>query len=167
MSEYTECDKLLHQLRQMKRTNKRNRSRSNRRKTMADALDLKIWLDKAIELLSLYHLGYAPKKNTQDFLEKCQANFGNVSGYPLAAEITAPDDGWFPSDELAIVAQTLFKSGKMIGQVVKNSLGWRPYSLLELNASKTGGKPLTDGSLPERVDAKAIVEEYSSKQIER
>lgn len=70
-----------------------------------------------------------------------------------------PADGWFPVDEKAPMFQTFFKADKQIGQVVKIGGKWTAYSLLELNASKTTGKPL--GTFDNREEAKKVIEEYA------
>jgi hypothetical protein len=68
-------------------------------------------------------------------------------------------DGWFPAKDDAPMFQNLFKNGLPIGQVVKTSIGWTPYTLRELNTSKTAAKPLND-ALATREEAQHVVENY-------
>lgn len=68
-----------------------------------------------------------------------------------------PQDGWWPEEAHAPITQMLFRNGKGVANVIKQTAGWRPFSLLELNASKTGGKPLSD-TVSTREEAKKICE---------
>jgi hypothetical protein len=53
-------------------------------------------------------------------------------------------------------------SGRPIGQVVRAGERWRSYSMIELNSSKTTGKPLNPaGSVETRELAHAEVEAYA------
>lgn len=74
------------------------------------------------------------------------------------SDITTPDNGWWPED--SPVTQMLFKDKKQIANVIKQTIGWRPFSLIELNASKTSGKPLSD-SVATKEEAKIIAEKYA------
>lgn len=73
-----------------------------------------------------------------------------------------PQDGWWPEEANSPVTQMLFRNGKPVANVIKSSAGWRSFSMIELNKSGTTGKPLTDGSVESRSEAKKQSEEYAS-----
>lgn len=72
----------------------------------------------------------------------------------------SPQDGWWPEEAQAPITQMLFSNGKPMANIIKSGAGWRSFSLTELNKSKTGGKPLTDGSVVTREEAKKQCEQY-------
>jgi hypothetical protein len=49
-------------------------------------LNPKLWLDEAVDLVNLYHSGYAPKDVAAAFLEKCKSNWNNVVEYKPVGE---------------------------------------------------------------------------------
>jgi hypothetical protein len=71
-----------------------------------------------------------------------------------------PENGWWPDEAEATMVQKLLRNGTCVAQIVRSGMGWRSYSLIELNPSKTGGKPLRDCSVPTRKEAQAECEDY-------
>jgi hypothetical protein len=56
----------------------------------------------------------------------------------------------------------LFCDGKPIANIIKQTVGWRSFSLIEMNKSGTTGKPLSDaGSVETREEAKKQAEDYA------
>ena len=95
--------------------------------------------------------------------------FTNFKGDQMANEEPTvgnepPENGWWPEEAFAPMTQMLFRRGKAIGNVVRTSVGWRIYSLIEMNNSGTGGLPLTKGSVKERSTARKQVEEYADRR---
>jgi hypothetical protein len=68
-----------------------------------------------------------------------------------------PQDGWWPEEANAPWTQMLFRRGRGVANVIKQPTGWRPFSLTEMNASGTGGKPLSD-TVSTREEARKICE---------
>lgn len=79
--------------------------------------------------------------------------------------LDTPESGWYPPEEKdAPVTQMLIVKGKPIAHIIFQFPGWRSFSLVEMNASGTTGKPLSeDGSVPTREQAKAQCEEYARR----
>jgi hypothetical protein len=80
-------------------------------------------------------------------------------------EMDTPQDGWFPEEAEAPMTQKLFRDGKPVANIVKSGVGWRSYSLLELNKSGTGGKPLANGSVETREEAQKQAEDYAAQPV--
>ena len=75
-----------------------------------------------------------------------------------------PQEGWWPLESNAPITQMFFQGGKGVANIVKTSLGWRAYSLTELNDSGTGGKPIGAGSVSTREEAQKQVEDYLAQK---
>lgn len=75
-----------------------------------------------------------------------------------------PQDGWWPEEVNAPMTQMLFRNGKPIANIIKQSVGWRSFSTIELNKSGTTGKPLSDaGSVETRQEAQKQAEDYAKE----
>lgn len=73
-----------------------------------------------------------------------------------------PQDGWWPEESDAPMTQMLSVGGRRIANIIKQTVGWQAFSLIELNASKTGGNPLADSVLT-REEARKQAEDYAHK----
>lgn len=79
-------------------------------------------------------------------------------------KVETPENGWFPEESQAPMTQLLFRAGKPIANIVRSGVGWRGYSLVELNKSGTTGKPLGDGWVGTREEAKKQAEDYADSR---
>jgi hypothetical protein len=77
------------------------------------------------------------------------------------ADVLMPQDGWWPEKDKAPMTQMFLVAGRPIGQVILAGKRWRSYSMIELNPSKTTGKPLGYTSVETRELAQAEVETYA------
>jgi hypothetical protein len=76
--------------------------------------------------------------------------------------VETPQNGWWPEESKAPITQMLFRNGKGLANIVKSGIGWRAYSLVEMNKSGTSGKPLAAVSVETRLEAQRQAEEYSA-----
>lgn len=71
-----------------------------------------------------------------------------------------PKDGWWPDDDRSPVTQLYRMRGRSVAQVINQGKGWRAFSMVEMNKSRTSGLPLADHSYT-RSEAKTICEVYA------